>query len=215
MTLFGSDPSPKDEKYAKAWSDLYNESAAIEDRCHAKTWLTYRAIDREILPEDYRSKVYPIILDPPSPRWNVAMGAAATYHGCLIEGQPQMSRINRLLGIRPDNESITSILRMHAIASYNAWLDADIDYVHGCFSEAMMKWRRCVAEYDPFSNLSRLQEMVNDPPVLTFMRLLVERSISGKFETKQCIIDALLKSQKHLSWWRCIEQMGRKERYLW
>lgn len=215
MTLYGHDASPKEEKYTKAWSDLYNHNASSDDRCHAKTWLTYRAIDREITPQDYASKVLRVDTLPNSLRWEVSLAAAHIYYSIIIERQTPHHLISSVLERRPDDLSITNSLRVHALASYSAFLRSDHEFVHGCFSEAMLKWKNTISGMTAFHHMSRLLEVQNDPPVLLFMRLLVEMSVHGRYVTEPPLIANMEKTQRGLTWWRAMLSMQIRDGALW
>lgn len=215
MTLFGHDSSSKEEKYAKAWADLYDGSATAEDRCHAKVWLIYRAIDREIEPRDLISKVLAIDVPVESQRWVASLAAAQIYYRIIIERNTPKALIEHVLGLEPNDLSTTNVLRVHAIASYAAWLSGDEAFVHGCFNEALLKWKRSVSSYSAFNNMSRLLEFQNDPPVLLFMRLLVERTFNNEFITDPVIVGAMERSQNGLTWFKAIKTMGVHRLSLW
>lgn len=76
-----SEMSMKD-RYDVAWRTLLQDGNSLDIRCHAKCWLTYRAVDKAIQLKDWLEQIDVMQFHAPEPyrsRWGISQNVVEMY----------------------------------------------------------------------------------------------------------------------------------------
>lgn len=170
----------KAEKYRLAWNAL--TGASWDDACHAKCWLTYRAIDGEIKLEDWKNLIEPI--SPTIPdinyaiRWRASINTANFYLYIISDDEEMAfnsaSIINEVnLYNWPGallNWCRVNTILIHKAAVENRWTECENKINH-----VLTRWKSVMGGFDPLSHPVRFIESLDDLRCLHLLILMAKK----------------------------------------
>ena len=212
--------SSRQEKYAKAWSDLLSPTASSNERAHAKCWLTYRTFDGEVPMADWLKQIEPV-KNGSHLRWESSQEAAECYlyakSGDLSMFRKKAKRVallgERLAELPPMS---TNYLRVMALLVYDEMLHGAAEEAVLVAKEALARWQGVWATFDPLICPWRFCEMRADCIALhAIMRMLdTLGQVQRKF-TQAKWVDDMMATEKHTPWWKAMLAIQIHEKAIW
>jgi hypothetical protein len=224
--------------FALAWDLLLKQGQGHDatdcERCHAKCWLTYRAIDGTVLFTDWLEKVNPVIPDiaalklPPGrlQRWSASQSAAEVYLSILQTSVGDDVRAAGRLaetvareiceGCLSHSPAVQNYLRMVAVSAYAALLTGDTDIVIRHVESGIAKWREVMTRFDDRRFGERWMEARDDMFVLmalSYMRQVAETGSAQDFGWVNPLV--LQQKQKSLPWMKCLLRLEGTNGGMW
>lgn len=207
---------PRAQQYELAWKCLLEKNGNI--KANAKCWLTYRAIDGGITFEDWQKHVEqsPVPNLCNHPRWFVSLNTGTSYVK-ILNGQDAVPIIEeiRAFDITPCPGMLLNYMRVSAILANHLFIEQlpinCIEVVH----TSIVTWQRVVSTIDLMKTPSWVADNGFDmAPLHCLLRIASRLKMTAFPIDNEEWIDHLLKSQKHLPWWQCIEKLSR-EKTIW
>ncbi len=210
---------PMDEKWKAAWA-LLDElpDVPIEHRCHARCWLTYRAIDGHIKQGEYELRVWKACeipaAHPDAPRWITSQAAAEFYLWTLWGDEARSFQANNELynSYKSYPPAILSMLRVHAVDAYRSYLNGDPDLAKHQIVKSVSMWREVMASFDWQKYPLRFMDGKGDMLALHALVCIAARLGIGQ-EWMKCHENAVQTCNE--PWVRCIKHLSAKPGAIW
>lgn len=219
-----------EQTFALAWNLLLKKgeghNATDDERCRAKCWLTYRAVDGMISFQDWREKVSPAIPDPHEmelaeprkARWLASQRSAEVYLDilCTEIGAQEGGRLAEVAAreikercLRDHCPAVQNYLRLTVIAAHAAMMNGKHALAAGQVMAAIDTWRGVMSTFNWQRHPFRWTEAQDDCFVLQAMTMIWQQCTEGRVKTASFMSPLILRrQQEHLAWMKCLVRMG-------
>jgi hypothetical protein len=205
--LYPNDTSPKGAKYERAWALLlgFLPDVTQEERAHAKVWLTYRAIDGEILLADWKAKIAPVscplgdLTTDEQSRWLVSQRYAEILLR-LFNGEIWHESALHLCGQAYYSTwpaTILHYLRLQVLLAYREWLNGFPDETRARIRDAWATWKTAMQDLDYTQHPFRASEASGDLKALQALNFIGQA--------------AGLVAEQHADWMTTVKLVGDRQ----
>lgn len=205
--------APMTSKYEAAWNALRLEN--LEDKSHAKCWLTYRACDGQITLADWHQHVAVNAIVHRTERWRVSQSLAEFFLARLNDDLPWMDDAAakvETVDLQSWPDGISHLCRLESIRAFAAYVQGDHDQCLARIKNALGKWKETMGALDVQKFPTRFLEIRTDLHAINFLILLAVKI--GYVEEMRCLYDwihASIATQKSTPWYRCLRKIAGEE----
>ena len=210
--LFPNSPLPQAEKFKLAWDGLNSRDHNVRANC--MTWLTYRAIEREIPFTEWQSKVQYVPLDESriSKRWIVSLKTAACYVK-ILNGEIDEAHFDMWFLHKFDYSGlpfcILNFLRVSSILARS--LVAEPDECKRVIARTLEHWKATVAGVDLLKEPSWVADGGFNGCALHHLLRTAEMVGMTSFRPDQSVwVDEFTEVEKFAPWMRCLTAVTKK-----
>ena len=190
------------KKYETAWRDV-SISDNAESQCHAKCWLTYRAVDGDISHDDWIAHVR-VNKTSPSTRWRASQ-AMAEFFLNVIHGVDWLPQWRIIQESRQQKDAQPHYMRAASVVALQMAACGDD---HGCedlIQDAIGGWNPSGG--DLIGNPQRAWDMYADTDAARFMLWLLHHK-RDEFSFVRKWLPKFMKNSRNSPWWRCVERVA-------
>lgn len=204
---------PRPQQFDLAWKCLTEANNGI--RANAKCWLTYRAIEGTVLFEDWLRHVETVPIPDlrQHPRWFVSLQTGIIYLTTLQRSIREVyTVINEVLMFDLINcpGMLLNHMRVAAIMANHQFIEGSHGSCVATVRDAIATWQRTVSDMDLMKTPSWVADNGFDmAPLHCLLRIASRLEMTAVPIANEHWIDHLLKNQKQLPWWKCIEKLSR------
>lgn len=210
------------DKWRAAWTLLDEDPTAPEVlRCHARCWLTYRAIEGAVKHEELMNRVLPVRNGglPKNHfshvRWLTSQAAASFYYFTLKDMKAE-ARIESLV-FQPEhmisNASTTvNYLRVMCICCYDAYVSGQTDEARSIIESTLSAWKAAHAALDWVHHPMRFTDLRSDSSALHAMMMIASKIGMIKGPITSHLVPEMA---QEWPWVKCIKHLSRKEGSIW
>lgn len=204
--LFPNSPFPQAEKFKLAWDGLDSRDHNVRANC--MTWLTYRAIEREIPFTEWQSKVQYVLLDESriSKRWIVSLKTAACYvkilNGEMDEAFFEMWFLHKFDYTGLPN-CVLNFLRVSSILA--RYMVDEPEKCKAVIVRTLEKWKAIVADVDLLADPSWVADGGFNGCAIHHLLRTAEMIGMASFRPDQSAwVDGFTELEKFAPWMRCL-----------
>lgn len=220
LTPGNSDNMP--DKWRAAWTLLDEDKTAPEVlRCHARCWLTYRAIEGKVNHEELMNRVLPVRngglpKDHSSyVRWLTSQAAASFFYFTLKDMKAEA--LKESLVFQPShlisNASTTiNFLRVMCIRCYDAYLSGQTDEARSIIQSTLSAWKAAHAVLDWIHHPMRFTDLRSDSSPLHAMMMIASKIGMLKGSISSTHVPEM---SQDWPWAKCIKHLSRTEGSIW
>jgi hypothetical protein len=152
--LMPGDSASMDDKWRTAWNLLDEDGKTpIQYRCHARCWLTYRAIEGHVARDEFERRVQTKFTIPAdhkdAPRWITSLAVAEFYLWTLWDDErAKLAEETLALHWRKWPPAVLSMLRVAAIRSYDEHMEGNHTTSRLIIEKAIKDWKETMALID-------------------------------------------------------------------
>jgi hypothetical protein len=205
------------DKWRAAWT-LLDEDKTVPEvyRCHARCWLTYKAIDGMVNHDELMNRVLPVRSGGLEKdhysyvRWLTSQAAASFYYFTLKDMQAEA--LKESLVFQPShlisNASTTiNYLRVMCIRCHDAYLTGKIGEARSIIESTLCAWKTAHEALDWKEHPMRFTDLRSDSSALHTMMIIAEKI--GMLNNSLSSIHVPEMSQDW-HWVKCIKHLHRK-----
>lgn len=209
---------PRAQQYELAWKAVAEKDLAI--RANGKCWLTYRAVEGELTFDEWTKHIETVPTPDLAlhPRWFVSLSTGIVYLKTLNQPmQEAMPTIEKIIAFDPDEcpGMLLNYMRVAAILANHLFIEGKKKHCMEVVHNSIATWQRVVSSIDLLKNPSWVADNGFDmAPLHCLLRIASRLKMTSNSIDAVEWMDHLIKGQKRLPWWRCIEKLSR-EKTIW
>lgn len=216
LSIISEMPRPK--QFEVAWRAVAERDLSI--RANGKCWLTYRALDGSLSFAEWTKHVETV----PTPdlrmhhRWFVSLSTGIVYLKIMNQSfQHAMPAIKDVLSFDVFDcpGMLLNYSRVAVILANYLFIEGLHADAIGTVRDAIATWQRAVSQIDLMKTPSWVADGGFDmAPLHCLLRIASRLKMTESSIDTVEWMDHLLRSQKKLPWWQCVEKLSR-EKTIW
>lgn len=210
------------EKWRAAWT-LLDEDQTVPEvfRCHARCWLTYRAIEGQVKHEELMNRVLPVRGGglPEGHhsyvRWLTSQATASFYYFMLKDMKEEALKEARVF--QPDHlishvSCTINYVRVMCIRCYDAYLSKQHEEARSIIESTLSAWKAAHASLDWLRHPMRFTDLRSESSALHAMMMIADKLGMLKSPTTSQHVPEM---SQDWPWAKCIKHLSHREGSIW
>jgi hypothetical protein len=222
--LLPTTPASMDDKWRAAWRLLDEDPTTPEEfRCHARCWLTYRAIEGHVTHADYLGRVAlkPCSLPPDHDRflrWTTSLATADFYYWTLWGDLENAETHGKAIVFCASDDlkkyppALLSWLRVKCVLIYADFLDGEHEDAKLSIQITLETWQQVITTCDFLKHPLRFMDAKGDSVALHAIMCIASRL--GLVPSWMQAHEKAIQDLKD-PWVKCLKKLSQRKGAIW